>query len=270
MEQKKKTGKAKVLIGVVIVLALAAGIVYFLFFHRGAENNKNDASGDTKETVAATEFVITPCDKEDEELFIKALPGSWSSYTAEGKLYTYTFEEDGSVRYKKDGENAVDFTYTFSDGLLTIKGSDKDFVYQCSKDAVGMMAKLHNGEWQSVFAKAGETIPDFNGCIYIVDDVMYMGSVCLCNDSTLDEYEGTSLEGEWLGVKGDTIKFNADGSYNYVENAESYYGSYVYDEDKHELSLTLGETTTKYTDSMWGLEGRFFNIGMKYYFKLTK
>lgn len=269
MKQKQKKGGSKVFFAVVILIALAAIAVYFIFFFHPQNASSDNSDKKPAATQAATEFVITPCDKEDEAIFTEALPGVWTSYTKDGVPYTYNFKEDGSVRYKKDGENAVDYTYTFKDGLLTIKGSEKNFVYQCSKDAVGMMTKLRNGQWQNLFAETAEEIPDFNGCVYIVDDVMYMGSVCLCRDDSLSGFETTSLEGDWLGAAGDTISFASDGTYTYVCNAEEVNGSYAVDEDKNTLTIKLSKETV-YEKDHWGLDGRVFHIENQYYFKLTK
>ena len=271
MEEKKKFGSAKVIISIILILAIAGAAVYFIFFNNKNHNNDQKASNSkTTQTEFQIDYTITPCDKEDAELFEKALPGSWSSYNGDGVPFTYIFDEDGSVRYKKDGENAKDFTYSFKDGMLTIKGAEKSFVYQCSKDAVGMMAKMPYGSWQAMFAEIAKTIPDFNGCIYIVDDIMYMGSICLVNDKNLDGYDSKTLEGEWVGVKGDTIRFDADGGYTYVGSGDTYHGTYKVDADEQQLYLTLNGKTTQYSKDKWGLDGRFFHIGNTYYIKLAK
>ena len=269
MNEKKK-GSGRAFFIVLILLALAAIAVYFIFFHHPNTKNADDSSKKPAATETATEFTITPCDDEDAKIFADSLVGVWSSYTKKGEPYTYSFDKDGSVRYKKDGENAVDYTYTFKDGLLTIKGAEKSCVYRCSKDAVGMMAKLNYGEWKTLFEKTAEELPGFNGCVYIADDIMYLGTVCLCRDDRLEGFENSTLEGDWIGVSGDTISFAADGSYTYVENAETYYGNYTVDYDKKKLGITLNGKTTDYAGDKWGLDGRVFHIDKQYYFKLAK
>ncbi len=268
--EKKKKNNGRIFYIILAVIACLVIAVYFIFFHRPHSKNDTSAASKAPATTAATEFVITPGDAEDEQLFRKSLIGAWSSYTKDGEAYTYTFDQDGSVRYKKEGENAVDYSYTFKDGLLTIKGGEKDFVYQCSKDAVGMMANLQQGAWKNLFSKTAEKIPGFNGCVYIVDDFMYMGTVCLCRDDRLDGFDLKSIDGDWLGVMGDTIRFDKDGKYTYVNNAEKARGEYVADFDKKTLTITLNGKSTEYDADCWGLNGRVFRIENQYYFKLSK
>lgn len=261
-----KKSKAKVIVIVLIVLIVAAAAIFAVVTFTNRQ--KQDAKK-TVPTEAATEITITPADKEDSELFLKALPGTWSSYTKEGVAYTYTFEENGTVHYKKNGENAVDYTYVLKDDLLTIKGSQKSFVYQLSKDAVGMMANLHYGQIKNLFAKSEETIRDFNGCVYINDDFLYLGTVCMIRDDKV-KTDDASLEGDWLGVVGDKLTFNANGSYDYLDNSEKYKGKYTVSEDGKQLTLTLSGNTNDYDDTLWGINGRVLHIKNQYYFKLSE
>jgi hypothetical protein len=264
--EKKKNNRIAVIIVAIIIIAAAAVAVYFILSNQSQK--KSAAKSANTSTESATEYVITSCDEEDEKLFPEAIIGSWSSYTKDGVAYSYSFDKDGGVRYTKDGEDPADYTYTFGDGYLTIKTDKKSFVYQLSPDAAGMMARMKYGEWNRLFAAEAEKTPDFNGCVYIVDDIMYFGSVCLCRSDRLDAGDNDSLVGDWIGASGDTLTFSSDGSYTYVENAEKYNGDYTVDYDSNELTLTLGDTTTKSTEGMWGLNGRVFNIGKQYYFKL--
>lgn len=270
MEKKNKKSGSRTFIILVFIIALLAVAAYFIFFFHPQEKKSDTDQKKAVETQAATEFDVTPADDEDVRLVSDALNGVWASYTDKGVPFTYSFSEDGSVRYKKDGENAVDYTYTFEDGFLTIKNDKKSFVYQCSKDAVGMMARMQYGEWKSAFSEMGEKITDFNGCVYIVDDLMYLGSICLCRDDSIKNFKVTSLEGDWLGAVGDTINFASDGSYTYVQNAEEYHGTYQVDPDKKLLNIVINNHSTDYDEEKWGLDGRVFHIDDQYYFKVSE
>lgn len=232
----------------------------------GNSEKKDTSKASAPATVAATEFVITACTADEAADFQKNLVGSWSSYNKDGVAYTYIFDDKGGVSYQKDGEDAVAYTYAFEKDYLTIKSDKKSFVYQCSRDAVGMMAKLKDGEWQNAYADVETRVEGFNGCVYIDGDILYLGSVCLCRTDKLNS-ENMSVEGEWIGAVGDVIAFNADGSYHYTDHATEYDGSYTVDLKKNELALTLAGKTTNYTKGMWGLAGIVFHIGNQYYFK---
>ena len=252
----------KRLIGMIV----AAALFILSLTACGGSGKKEEAS--SVPTEAATEYVITPAGSDEIQRFSEALVGSWSSYTKDGVAYTYDFDADGGVRYQKDGEEAENFTYTLENDRLTITTDKKSFVYQCSKDAVDMMAKLHNGEWQQLYANTEKSITDFNGYVYIENDILYLGSVCLCRTDSLKTGDEPSVVGEWLGAAGDKIIFGEDGSYLYIDNATEYNGTYTVDFENQKLTLILADNTTAYTKSMWGLDGRVFHIGKQYYFKI--
>lgn len=264
MKKSNSVGKIVVILVIIAVIAVAAVLVVMNL----NKNQENKGSDKPVATQAATEITITPADQEDSELFLKSLPGTWSSYTKDGVAYTYTFEEDGSVHYKKDGENASDFTYTVEKGIFTIKRSDRSFAYQLSKDAVTMMADLNYGQIKNLFAKTEETIHDFNGCVYIADDVMYMGTVCLFRDKGIKS-DDASLEGEWLGVVGDRLTVNADGTFNYINNAEKTKGELSVGDDGKTLIHKLGDKSTEFDETEWGIKGNVLHIQKQYYFKLS-
>ena len=266
-KSEKKSGKNTILI-IVVLLVIAAAAVYFIFFRNGGLTGGSEKKNNTAETQKATEFSITPADEEDAALFTDSLVGVWTSYTEEGEPYTYSFEKDGSLHYQQEGKDSKEYTYSFEDGLLTVKDSKRTHVYQLSKDAVGMMARLHNGEWQNDFAIIAEDIPNFGGCVYIADGIMYLGDKCMCKNDALDDFDGKSLEGEWVGVVGDTVDFAADGSYTYIKNADTFKGSYAVDFDKNTLDITINGTTNAHDKDSWGISGRVLHIGKQYYFKV--
>ena len=265
-EQKKKSIAVVV---IVVILAAVAIAAYFLFFNGKGTNKDADNKAKTVEKQPATEFSVTPCDEEDIALFTKTLEGVWTSYTEEGVAFTYTFNKDGSIRYKKDGADAEDYSYTFKDGLLTVKGGKRPHVYQLSKDAVGMMARMHNGEYQNYFAIYAEKVPNFGGCVYITDDILYLGDICLCKDSSMSRFDGKSIEGDWIGAVGDTVNFASDGSYTYIKNADTYKGTYQADLAKKTLDITISGKTNHHDKDTWGISGRTLHIGKQYYFKLS-
>lgn len=267
MTSIKQSGKK--ISAVIRSLLVITTVLWTLFSVSGCASDSSAKEETTVETQAPTEFSVTPADDKDVESFSKNLIGTWLSYTEEGKAYTYTFNKDGSLLFKQDGKDDQKYTYTFEDGLLSVKNSKHTHVYQCSKDAVGMMARLHNGEWQNDFVVMAEKIDNFGGCVYITDDIMYMGEKCLCKDSSIKSFDGKSLEGEWVGVVGDTVSFASDGSYTYVKNADTFNGSYAVDFKKVTLDITIGEKTNHHDKDTWGLDGRILHIGKQYYFKLS-
>lgn len=274
MTEKKKllkiTGTKTVLL--TVMLLIAAVMMQSLLTGCGSDQSdkkESDSDKKTVETQAATEFTVTPADEEECAAFAKNLVGVWTSYTEQGEPYTYTFNKDGSVQYKQEGKNPKEYTYTFEDGMLTVKNDKTTHVYQCSKDAVDMMARLHNGEWQNNVFLMAEKIPDFGGCVYIEDDILYMADKCMCKESSLNSFDGKSIEGDWVGVIGDTVNFAADGSYTYVKNADTFKGTYTVDFKKYTLDITINGTTNKHDKKTWGISGRVLHIGKQYYFKLS-
>ena len=274
-DKMKQKAKRKTIIYMVIALVGSLAIIVGILFYfniKGEEEVKRleAAEASAAATEAATEFTIVPCTDEEAASLSKGIVGAWSSYNKEGEPYTYSFDKDGKVRYQIHDHDPIDYTYTVKDGYLTIQNDDSKFVYQCSKDAVGMMARLHNGEWQTDFTKIAETVPDFNGCVYIDGDILYLGKVCLCRSDALKDADNAALEGDWVGVIGDTISFKSDGKYEYVENAEKFYGTYTVDNDKQTLTLKLSEEPVVYKKGEWGIDGRVFFIKGRYYFKASK
>lgn len=270
MKENNSKKKILVVVAIILVAAIAAAAVIWIF---NSNNDRKNAADDEKKTaatqIASKKISVTPCDEEDAQIFSDSLTGAWSSYTKDGVAFTYTFEDDGTVHYKKDGENAEEYTYTFEDGLFSIKSAEKNFVYQCSKDAVGMMADYDYGAVKNFFAEKEEEIPDFNGCVYIADDFMYLGTVCLCRDDKLGGFDGTTIEGDWLGVSGDTVHFSSDGKYVYRDGGADYNGTYSVDDEKKVLTITL-TNTTEYDKTKWGIEGRVLHIDNRYFFKVSK
>lgn len=269
-QKKKNTG---VIVAVILILAIAAVAGYFLFFHNGGvftdKSKKTDSIATEAETQKPTLMEITPCDKEDEEMMLKSLVGKWYSYTDQGVPYTYTFDKNGTALYQKEGKKDVEFTYTFKDGMLTLVNSKKTYVYQCSKDAVGMMANTQNGKWQYNFNELAKETPNFSGCVYILDDIMYLGDDCLCGEDTIHQSSGDSLIGEWIGVVGDVVTFNVDGSYNYINHATEFNGTYEVDFDKQTLAITINGKTNDHDKDQWGLDGRVLRVGKQYYFRAS-
>ena len=269
-QKKKHTG---VIAAVILILAIAAVVGYFLFFHNGGvftdKTKKSDSISTEAETQKPTVLEITPCDKEDEDMMSKSLVGKWYSYTEQGVPFTYTFDKNGTALYQKEGKKPVEFTYTFKDGLLTLVNPKKTYVYQCSKDAVGMMARMQNGQWQYNFNELAKKIPHFSGCVYILDDIMYLGDECLCGSDTIHQSSGESLVGEWVGVVGDVVTFDADGSYNYVNHTSEFKGTYDVDFDKQTLAITINGKTNDHDKDQWGLDGRVLRVGKQYYFRAS-
>lgn len=258
--------KAKIIAIVAVILAVvAAAAVIIIMNSRPDQTDKKEKAQKKQEKEVVT---VTPCDAEDEKIFSDSLIGKWSSYTKDGVAFTYSFDKDGTAHYKKDGENAIEYTYTFEDGIFTIKGADKNFAYLCSKDAVGMAANHHYGAIQTMYAEKAEEIPDFNGCVYISDDFMYLGTVCLCKDDKLAGFDNNTIEGDWLGVKGDTVSFSADGSYSYHDDGEEYNGQYSVNSADGALSITL-RNKTDFSKDKWGIDGRVLHIDKQYYFKVV-
>lgn len=267
MTEIKKSGKK--IIAVIQILLVISTAVCALFIVSGCSSGNSEKDETTVETQAPTEFSVTPADDKEIESFSKNVIGTWQSYTEKGKAYTYTFNKDGSLLFKQDGMADQKYTYSFKDGLLTVKNSKHTHVYQCSRDAVGMMARLHNGEWQNDFVTMAEKIDNFGGCVYIEDDIMYMGEKCLCRDSSIKKFDGKSIEGDWVGAVGDTVNFAADGSYTYVKNADKYSGKYAVDFKKYTLDITIGQRSNHHDKDSWGISGRILHIGKQYYFKLS-
>ena len=202
-------------------------------------------------------------EKADAALFT----GSWVSYPNGNKI-TYTFDDDGCAIFLNDEGEGSEYHFEIEDDRIVMTSGEKRRVYIWSPRAVTFIADYQYGEAANITELIREQIRDFGGYMYVRDDYLYIGRLCMCLKERLESDDDDSIVGSWAGADGDTVTFTADGGYHYRDQGLDYDGTYEIDRDADRLILSLpGTDDSVLTGSAWSVKGRLLRLGKHYYFR---
>lgn len=201
----------------------------------------------------------------DAGLFI----GSWVSYP-KGNKVTYTFDDDGCAIFLNAEGNGSEYHYEVEGDRIIMTSGEKRRIYIWSERALTFLADNQYGEISHLTALIREKIEDFSGYMYVKDDYLYLGMLCMCRTEQMSGFDDDSLVGNWTGADGDRVTFTADGAYSYIEYGIEYNGTYSIDEENDRLILSLpGTDDSVLTGVQWGVGGRVLHLGKHYYYRDT-